>query len=104
MTDEIKETPPAAEPAPPAEPSTHDAAHASVAGELEEMRRRLDDVEVKADAALLMHLEDDADEEQAAEPERTEVEERTEEPKGEEKPKAEERHEPPADRHSGMFL
>ncbi len=96
----------------------HAAAHAKVEahdGELEQLRtglaqafERIDDVEAKADAAVMMHLEDDVDEKPAedppAEPERTEVEPRGEPANEEKKSEA-----PPAavetgEKHTGMFL
>lgn len=97
MNDELKpavdDATPVAEPRP--EPPVVEGVEARVA----RLEERMDDTEAIAGAALMMHLEDDVDEE----PERTEVEPRSEAP-------AEKKEEPatpsPAstDRHAGLFL
>ena len=98
MADELEPTP---APAPAAEERHEPPVVEGVEARVARLEERMDDTEAIAGAALMMHLEDDVDEE----PERTEVEERHEPAKEErkEEPKAETPGEP-SERHAGLFL
>ena len=97
MADELEPTP---APAPAAEERHEPPVVEGVEARVARLEERMDDTEAIAGAALMMHLEDDVDEE----PERTEVEERHEPEKKEEPAKSEEKSEAAAERHAGLFL